>query len=392
MDYIYLDNQATTPVDPLIMEAMQPFLGAKFANVGSSHLLGRELGFYVKKARSQVAGLFGCDPNEVVFTSGATESNNIAIQGLARACHHKGKHLITSPTEHKAVLQVCEYLAAEEGFELSLCPVDKYGRVIPSELEKLVRTGAEGTVDRTLLISTMGANNEIGTINPIKEIGAIAKKHGVFFHVDAAQWAGKVEFCLHECHVDLLSISGHKIYGPKGIGALYVNGSNPALKLKPLFYGGAQERGIRPGTQAVFLDIAMGKACELSHQKLATEPARLLELREYMLGEITKDLPEVTLVGHRTERLAGNLNLCFRGLDAEILMLALREVAVSTGSACTAKSPNPSHVLKAIGMSDEDARSCLRIGMGRFSTREHVEFATKRIIEHAILKRDSIPV
>ena len=237
----------------------------------------------------------------------------------------------------------------------------------------------------------MGANNEIGTIQPIKEIGAIAKEHDVFFHVDAAQWAGKTKFSMSDCGIDLLSISGHKIYGPKGVGALYINSSNSKLKLTPLFFGGAQERGIRPGTQAVFLDVAMGKACELSLKSLDTEPARLKKMRDRILSEITTALPEVQLMGHPTKRLCGNLNLCFTGLDAEILMLSLQEVAVSTGSACTAKSPSPSHVLKAIGMSDKDARSCLRIGLGRFNTEAQVELATKRIIQHAKTKRDTIP-
>ena len=357
---IYLDYQATTPVDPRVLEAMLPWFSGRFGNAASrNHAFGREAAEAVEAAREQVARLIGAAPGDIVFTSGATESDNLAIKGVA-ALHAQPGHLVTVQTEHHAVLDPCRVLE-QAGWRLTVLPVDADGLVDP----EAVRAALLG---ETVLVSVMAANNEVGVLQPLAEIGAITKAKGVLLHCDAAQAAGQEPLDVAALGVDLLSLSAHKLYGPKGVGALYVRRSRPRVRLLPLLDGGGHERGLRSGTLNVPGIVGFGKAAELALAGMGAENTRLAGLRELLKSRIGAGLGGVRLNGHPTRRLVGNLNLSFEGVDGEALLSGLTGLAVSSGSACTSASLEPSHVLKAQGVPDALARASIRFGLGRFTT------------------------
>ena len=372
---IYLDNNATTPVDPRVLEAMLPYFTTRFGNAASkSHAFGWEADAAVDSAREQVARLIGAvSPREIVFTSGATESDNLAIKGVAEAYHDKGNHIITCVTEHKAVLDSCKVLA-KHGFEVTYLPVAPDGLVD-------VECVRDAITDKTILISIMAANNEIGTIHPIKEIGRLAKEKQILFHSDATQGVGKFPINVEDMGIDLLSLTAHKMYGPKGIGALYVRSTKPRVKLASLIDGGGHERGMRSGTLNVPGIVGLGKACELSQKEMSAEAERLIALRERLKEGILKQLEDVQINGHAAQRLPGNLNMSFAFIEGESLLMGLKDIAVSTGSACTSASLEPSYVLKAIGVTDELAYSAIRFGLGRFTSDEEIDYTVNRIVE-----------
>ena len=397
---VYLDNHATTRVDPRVLEAMLPYFTEQYGNAASrQHVFGQKAEEAVDQAREQVAGLIGAEARTIVFTSGATESNNLALKGAAAAYRQKGDHLISVATEHNAVLDPLRRLEREgvcvpsaersavaldrreverDGFRVTILPVDRYGRVTPEQVEAAI-------TDRTILVSVMAANNEIGTLQPIREIGRLCRRRGVLFHTDAVQAAGKIPLDVDDMGIDLLSLSAHKIYGPKGVGALYVRRREPRVRLEPLFDGGGHERGLRSGTLPVPNIVGFGRACELCRQEMAEEAERLSALRERLRAGFQDQLDETYLHGHPTERLPGNLNLGFAFIDAGALMTLMRDVAVSSGSACTSASVEPSHVLRAIGVADDLAHGSIRYGLGRFTTPEEVDFAveeTVRAVQH----------
>ncbi len=380
---IYLDHHATTPVDPRVLDAMMPYLTTAFGNSGSrSHVFGWEAEAAVDEARHQVAAAMNAADKDVIFTSGATESNNLAIFGAARAYRQKGDHIVTGKTEHPAVLDVCRTLE-KEGFRVTYLDPDRTGR-IPAERV------AEALTDGTVLVSLMLGNNEIGTLHPIAEIGAVCRGRGVLFHTDAVQGFGKVPFDVEAMKIDLASVSGHKVYAPKGVGALYVRGRNPRVKLAPLVVGGGQERGLRSGTLNVPGIVALGKAAQIAVADREAEACRLRALRARLLEGILSGMAGVTLngpplpaiaadgrlaAGEREDRLPGNLNLSFEGVEGEALLMGLKDIAVSSGSACTSASLQPSHVLKAVGVPDDLAHASIRFGLGRFTTAEEIDFA-----------------
>jgi cysteine desulfurase len=373
MAKIYLDNNATTRTDPRVLEAMLPYFTERYGNSASlTHTFGQEAEEAVEQARQQVADLIGAHPREIIFTSGATESNNLALKGVAAMYHPKGDHLITLATEHKAVLDPIRRLG-REGFQVTILPVDAFGRVSEEQIEQTL-------TPRTFLVSVMAANNEIGTLQKLREIGRLCKESGVLFHSDAAQAAGKVPLDVEDIGIDLLSLSAHKMYGPKGVGALYVRRRDPRVRLEPQMDGGGQERGLRSGTANVPGIVGMGVACALCRQEMASEAKRLTDLRERLRQGIVEQLPEVTLNGHPVERLPGNLNLSFAHVKGEALLMALRDVSVSSGSACTTASLEPSYVLKALGLDDELAHSSIRFGLGRFNTAEEVETVIREVV------------
>lgn len=373
---IYLDYNATTPLDPEVLKAMMPYLTEEFGNSSSrSHPYGWEAEAAVEKARGQVAKAIGAQLKEIVWTSGATESNNLAILGLLRQFIQTRPHLITSAVEHKAVLDVCS-MCQEWGVEVTVLPVNRYGQVEVSQL-------AEAIQPNTRLISIMMANNEIGSLNPIEDIGRLAKSRGIFFHVDGAQAVGKVPVDVNSLGIDLLSMSGHKIYGPKGIGALYVRGKNPQVLLKPMMAGGSQECGLRPGTVNVAGVVGLGKAIEMAVEKMDEENTRLREMRDRLIQKVIQGLPRVILNGHPVERLSNNASFSFPGLSADVFALGLSGLAVSSGSACNSGNGHPSHVLKAVGLSEELARATVRIGIGRFTTMTEIETAAAKILQMA---------
>lgn len=373
MALIYMDNNATTRTDLRVVEAMLPYFTERYGNAASlTHAFGREADEAVEQARGQVAALLGAHPREIVFTSGATESNNLALKGVAAMYRPKGDNLVTVATEHKAVLDPIRRLE-REGLHVTILPVDAFGRVSVEQV-------AQALTPRTILVSVMAANNEIGTLQPIREIGRLCKERGVLFHSDAAQAAGKVPLDVEEMGVDLLSVSAHKMYGPKGVGALYVRRRDPRVRLEPQMDGGGQERGLRSGTSNVPAIVGFGVACELCRQEMAGEARRLTELRGQLLGGIQDELSDVTLNGHPTVRLPGNLNLSFAGVKGEALLMALRDVALSSGSACTTASLEPSYVLKALGLDDELAHASIRFGLGRFNTAEEVDMVVRDVV------------
>ncbi|MHB1556956.1 MAG: IscS subfamily cysteine desulfurase [Isosphaeraceae bacterium] len=369
---IYLDNHATTRTDPRVVEAMLPYFTEHYGNAASvSHRFGWEAEEAVEKAREQVARALGAEPREIVFTSGATESNNLAIKGLAQAARRKGEHIVTASSEHKAVLDPVRTLG-RQGWSVAVVDCDEHGRVSAEAVE--------GTLtDRTVLVSVMAANNEVGTLNPIGEIGRLCHERGIIFHTDAAQAVGKVPVDVRGDNVDLLSLSAHKLYGPKGIGALYVRRRDPMVRLQPLFDGGGHERGMRSGTLAVPLIVGLGAAIELAMAELDNEARRQRGLRDRLHAAIAARVPGIRLNGHPVDRLPGNLNLSFADVDGEALMMAMRDLAVSSGSACSAANPEPSHVLRAMGLDEDLARSSLRFGLGRFTTEEEVDFAAESV-------------
>ncbi|HEV3165333.1 MAG TPA: IscS subfamily cysteine desulfurase [Isosphaeraceae bacterium] len=382
---IYLDNHATTRTDPRVLEVMLPYFSTIYGNAASvSHRFGWDAGAAVDRAREQVATLIGADAKEIIFTSGATEADNLAIKGAVPHLKRKGNHLVTAATEHKAVLDPMKRLA-REGFELTIVPPDADGIVSASAIEAAL-------TDRTILVSVMAANNEVGTINPIGEIGRLCHERGIVFHTDATQAVGKVPLDVQADSIDLLSLSAHKMYGPKGIGALYVRRRDPQVRLTPLFDGGGHERGFRSGTLPVPLVVGLGEAAELAGRERAEEAERLLALRERLHAGIAARVEEIKLNGHPTRRLPGNLNLSFSYVDGEALMMAMRDIAVSSGSACTSANPEPSHVLLALGLDEDMARASLRFGLGRFTTAEEIEFAIEAVAEAVGRLRSLSPV
>jgi cysteine desulfurase len=370
---IYLDNNATTRCDPRVVETMLPYFTEKYGNSASrNHAFGWEAEAAVEEARGQIGALIGASAKEIVLTSGATEANNLALKGVASMYRKKGNHIITAVTEHKAVLDPCKRLE-RDGFQVTFLAVDKFGQVHPQQI-------AEVMTPQTILVSVMAANNEIGTLNPIKDIGKLCKERGVLFHTDAVQAVGKVPVDVNAMGIDLLSLSGHKLYGPKGIGALYVRKKDPRVRLDPLIDGGGHERGMRSGTLPVPLIVGLGKACELCRTEMAQETPRLLRLREKLREGIMSQLSETYVNGHPTERLPGNMNISFAYVEGEALMMGMKEVAVSSGSACTSASLEPSYVLRALGVGDELAHSSIRFGLGRFTTEEEIDFVIDDVV------------
>ncbi len=382
---IYLDNHATTRVDPRIVEAMLPLFTDNYGNAGSrNHVFGWKAAEAVDQAREQVASLIGASAKDIVFTSGATESNNLALKGVAGMYRQRGNHFITAKTEHKAILDPCKRLE-RDGFQVTYLDVDGYGQVTADQV-------AAALTGRTLLVSIMAANNEIGVLQPIRDIGKLCKERGILFHTDAAQAVGKIPIDVDEMGIDLLSLSGHKIYGPKGVGALFVRRRNPLVRLDPQIDGGGQERGLRSGTLAVGNIVGLGKACELCQSEMAVEADRLRAFRERLQAGIMSRLDQVYVNGHPTERLPGNLNLSFAFVEGEALMMGIKNVAVSSGSACTSANLEPSYVLKALGVSDELARSSIRFGLGRFNTAGEVDYVVEEVAKAVTHLRGMSPL
>jgi cysteine desulfurase len=382
---IYMDNHATTQVDPRVMETMLPFFTEKFGNASSrNHVFGWDSEAAVDRARKQVASLIhAASPREIIFTSGATESDNLAIKGVAEAYRQKGNHILTCAIEHKAVLDSCKSLE-RKGYQVTYLPVARDGLIDLSRLR-------EAITSRTILISIMTANNEIGTIQPVREIGRIAKDRGILFHTDATQAVGKIPVNVEEMGIDLLSLSAHKIYGPKGAGALYVR-SKPRVNIDPSIEGGGQEHGIRSGTLNVPGIVGLGRACEIAQTDMMLDGERLTGLSERLKVEIMNRLDEVTVNGHRSQRLPGNMHLSFAYVEGESLLMALKDIAVSTGSACTSASLEPSHVLRAIGLDEQLAQSSIRFGLGRFNSEEEVDYTVRRVVEEVHRLRELSPL
>ncbi len=370
---IYLDHQATTPLDPRVFEAMRPYFTEKFGNPASkSHPFGWEAGEAVERAREQVAALVGAEPAEIVFTSGATEAVNLAIKGVAQMYAQRGRQIVTVATEHRAVLDTCRALELA-GLRINRLGVDGDG------LLSLDRLQAALTAD-TILVCVMQANNEIGVIQDIAALGSICRQRRVFLFVDGAQSVGKLPVDVNAQQIDLFAISGHKIYGPKGIGALFVRRRNPQVRLKAQMHGGGHERGRRSGTQATPLIVGLGEACQLAGEELVAEAQRQLSLRERLVAGITAQLDGVRLNGHPEQRLAGNTNLSFSGVDGAALLTRLSSIAVSSGSACTTEEAQPSHVLRALGVPDDLAAASIRFGLGRGTTAEEIEIAIALVV------------
>jgi cysteine desulfurase len=381
---IYLDYQATTPMDPRVLEAMMPYFTYKFGNPHSrSHSYGWEAEEGVEKARGQVARLIGADDKEVIFTSGATESNNLAIRGVAEFYKDRKNHVVTTVTEHKCVLDTCRHLE-QNGFEVTYLPVQKNGLI---DLEQL----RAAITDKTVVVSIMAVNNEIGVIQPLEEIGKICREKKTFFHTDAAQAAGKIPLDVEAMNIDLMSISGHKIYGPKGIGALYVR-RKPRVRLVPLIVGGGQERGFRSGTLPTPLCVGLGEAAEICQKEMAGEAVRLKKLQERMLKGLHAKLPEIYVNGDLEHRIPGNLNISFAHVEGESLMMGIKGLSVSSGSACTSASLEPSYVLRALGVEEEMAHTSLRIGLGRFTTEQEVDTAVADLVHQVTKLREMSPL
>ena len=383
---IYMDNHATTQVDSRVVEKMLPFFTEKYGNASSrNHLFGWESEAAVDTARQQVARLIhAASPHEIKFTSGATESDNLAIKGIVDTYGQKGNHIVTSAIEHKAVLDSCKAME-KKGYQVTYLPVSPDGLV---DLERL----RQAITNKTILISIMAANNEIGTIEPVREIGRLAKERGVLFHTDATQAVGKIPINVEDMGIDLLSLTAHKIYGPKGVGVLYVRSSKPRIKINPLIEGGGQERGIRSGTLNVPGIVGLGKACEIAQQEMMSDGERVMGLSERLKTGILSQLDEVSVNGHLSQRLPGNMHLSFAFVEGESLLMGLREIAVSTGSACTSASLEPSHVLQAIGLEEHLAHSSIRFGLGRFNTEEEVDYTVRRVVEEVCRLRGLSPL
>lgn len=371
---VYLDYNATTPVDERVFEAMRPYFFEKFGNAASrTHRYGWEAEEAVEKARAQVASLIGAEsPKTIIFTSGATESNNLAIKGVLGALKHPG-HVITEKTEHKCVLDSCKEME-KQGHEVTYLDVDSYGMVDPEAVRRAIN-------EKTVLISIMWANNEIGTIQPIAEIGRIARERKIYFHSDAVQAVGKIPVDVRDVGIDLLSISAHKMYGPKGVGALYIGRRQPPIRIAPLLHGGGHERGKRSGTLAVPNIVGLGAACEVAAKEMPTEAPRLARLRDRIKDQIFEKLDFVELNGHPTKRLPNNMNISFRYIEAESLIMGMPDVAVAAGSACTSGSIEPSYVIKALGGDLERAHSSVRFGLGRKTTEEEIDFAVETLVK-----------
>src|SRR6187397_2743043 len=369
---IYLDYHATTPADPRVVEAMLPYFTQQFGNAASrNHAFGWEAEEAVEGARKQVADLIGASAKEIIFTSGATEANNLAIKGAAEMYREKGNHIITCVTEHKAVIDTCKKLE-KQGLRVTYLPVQKDGRISLDELKAAIS-------NKTILITIMTANNEIGVLQPIAEIGAIAKEKGILFHTDAVQAVGKVPFDVNQNKVDLVSLSAHKLYGPKGVGALYVRRRNPRVLLAEQISGGGHERGMRSGTLNVPGIVGLGKAAELCRTGMAADTARLSKLRDTLNEKLHQNLDEIYINGSQEHRLPHNLNISFAYVEGESLLMGINDVAVSSGSACTSASLEPSYVLKALGAGDDLAHSSIRFGLGRWTTEEEVDYVVEKL-------------
>jgi cysteine desulfurase len=381
---IYLDYQATTPMDPRVLEAMMPYFTYKFGNPHSrSHSYGWEAEEGVEKARAQVAKLIGADEKEVIFTSGATESNNLAIRGVAEFYKDRRNHIVTTVTEHKCVLDTCRHLE-QQGFEVTYLPVQKNGLI---DLEAL----RAAVTDKTVVVSIMAVNNEIGVIQPLAEIGKICREKKAFFHTDAAQAVGKIPLDVEAMNIDLMSISGHKIYGPKGIGALYVR-RKPRVRLVPLIVGGGQERGFRSGTLPTPLCVGLGEAAEIAMKEMDAESKRLAKLQARMLKGLNAKLTDIHVNGDLEHRIPGNLNIGFAYVEGESLMMGIKGLSVSSGSACTSASLEPSYVLRALGVEEDMAHTSLRIGLGRFTTEQEVDTAVDELVRHVNKLRAMSPL
>jgi cysteine desulfurase len=382
---IYLDMQATTPVDPRVSDAMMPYMiGGGYGNPHSrTHKYGWDAETAVETARGHIANLVGADPKEIIFTSGATESNNMAVKGVSMFYKARKNHVVTTQTEHKCVLDSCRWLE-QRGFTVTYLPVGKDGLVDVEELKASLR-------HETALVSVMAVNNEIGVVQPLAEIGAACREAGVFFHTDAAQMVGKMPVDVNSMNIDVMSISGHKLYGPKGIGCLYVR-RRPRVRIEPLFSGGGQERGLRSGTLATALTVGFGEAARIAGLEMERDTAHVTALSQRLYDGITSRIPEVTLNGHREKRYPGNLNLSFAHVEGESMLMALKNVAVSSGSACTSASLEPSYVLRALGVEDEMAHTSLRFGLGRFSTTEEIDYAIELAAKHVARLREMSPL
>ena len=373
MNKIYLDNQATTPLDPAVLDAMMPYLTHKFGNAASrSHAFGWEAEEAVDIAREQVANLISATPQEIIFTSGATESINLALKGSAKTESIK-KHIITFKTEHKAVLDICEFLE-NSGFEVTYLPVNSDGLIDLDKLKLAIR-------EDTFLVSVLHANNEIGVIQPIAEIGEICKNNNLIFHIDAAQSVGKIPIDVEKMNIHLLSFSAHKIFGPKGCGALYVRRKNPRIELPAIIHGGGHEKGFRSGTLAVHNIVGLGKACEISQELMDDESIQISLLRDKLLNGLKSEIPNLRINGSMDNRLAGNLNVCFPSTKSDSIMMSMRDIALSSGSACTSASIQPSHVLKALGLNKEQSHASIRFGIGRFNTETEIEYTIEKVVK-----------
>ncbi|MDX2149547.1 MAG: IscS subfamily cysteine desulfurase [Bryobacteraceae bacterium] len=382
---IYLDNHATTPMDPRVLDAMLPYFREHFGNAASrNHAFGWEAEEAVENARKQIAALIGANAKEIVFTSGATESNNLAIKGVAEMYAERGNHIITAATEHKAVLDTCKHLE-KNGYRVTYLPVQANGLV---DLDML----REAITDKTILVSIMYANNEIGVVQPIAEIGRIAKERGVLLHTDGVQAVGKIPVNVIKDNIDIMSLTGHKMYGPKGVGALYVRRKSPRVQVTAQMDGGGHERGMRSGTLNVPGIVGFGKAAELCMQEMATESARLGGLRDRLKEKLTAELDEVYINGTMESRLPHNLNISFAYVEGESLLMGINDIAVSSGSACTSATLEPSYVLKALGAGDDLAHSSIRFGLGRFTTDEEIDYTAQRVIDVVKKLRELSPL
>ena len=381
---IYFDYQATTPVDPRVLKKMMPYFGEIYGNPHSrNHSFGWEAEEGVEVAREHVAKIINANPKEIIFTSGATESNNLALKGVSEFYGDKKNHIITCVTEHKCVLESCRHLAGK-GFEVTYLPVQSDGLINLDELKKSI-------TDKTLIVSIMGVHNEIGVIQPLEEIGNICRSNDVFFHTDCAQAIGKIPLDVDKMNIDLMSISGHKIYAPKGVGALYIR-RKPRVRISSMISGGGQERGMRSGTLSPALCVGLGEACNIYFNEMEKEHKTLTKYKEMMLEGIRKSCPDVYLNGSEESRVPGNLNLSFAYVEGESLMMGIKDLAVSSGSACTSASLEPSYVLKALGVEEELAHTSLRIGFGRFTTENEVKYATDIIVKEVKRLRELSPL
>ncbi len=382
---IYMDNHATTPVDPRVLDAMLPYFTEKFGNAASrNHSFGWAGEEAVETARQQIAALINASPKEIIFTSGATESDNLMIKGVAEMYREKGNHIITQAIEHKAVLDTCKRLE-KQGYEVTYLPVQKDGRVDPEDVRKAIRP-------TTILITIMYANNEIGIINPMAEIGKIAKEHGIIFATDGVQAVGKIPVDVQKDNIDLMAITGHKIYGPKGVGALYVRRRNPRVQLSAILDGGGHERGMRSGTLNVPGIVGLGKACEIAQKEMAEESVRLKALRERLRTKLEAKLDETFINGSMEYRLPHNLNMSFAYVEGESLLMGINDIAVSSGSACTSATLEPSYVLKALGVGEDLAHTSIRFGLGRFTTEEEVDYVVDKMVQVVTKLRELSPL
>ena len=386
---IYMDNHATTPMDPRVLEAMLPYFGAKFGNAASrNHAFGWEAEQAVEKAREQIAKLIGATSKEIIFTSGATESNNLAIKGIAEMYRERGNHIITQATEHKAVLDTCKRLE-KAGYRVTYLKVKADGLIDLEDLKNAIVT--EGP-EKTILVTIMYANNEIGVVQPIAEIGKLCHEKGVLFHTDAVQAVGKIPVNVQTDNIDVLSLSGHKIYGPKGVGALYVRRRNPRVQISEQINGGGHERGMRSGTLNVPGIVGLGAACEICMNEMEAEGKREAALRDYLKAKLENALDYVQVNGNMEHHLPGNLNMSFVYVEGESLLMGINDVAVSSGSACTSATLEPSYVLKGLGLGDDVAHSSIRFGLGRFNSKAEVDYVADKVIDVVLKLRELSPL